>query len=83
MQDFLSSIRISYNCEWPVEIIIDNGTILRRYNRVFRLLMHVKYARFLMEKRDYHLREINLLRMTSSYTFAKANYSSEIEEMGV
>lgn len=35
-----------------------------------------------MEKRDYHIKEPNLLRKTSSYTFAK-NYKNEIDEMGV
>ena len=35
-----------------------------------------------MEKRDYHIREPNLLRKTSSYTYAK-KYKDEIDNMGV
>jgi hypothetical protein len=79
--DCLQSIRVSYNCEWPVEIVIDKQTILRNYNRVFKLLVRVKYAKYLMEKKDYHVREPNLLKTTSSYTYSK-NYQKKIEEMG-
>jgi hypothetical protein len=79
--DSLQSIRVAYNCEWPVEIVIDKQTILRNYNRVFKLLVRVKYAKYLMEKKDYHLKEPNLLKTTSSYTYSK-NYRKKIEEMG-
>ena len=79
--DCLYSIKVEYNCEWPVEIIIDRQTILRKYNRVFRLLVHIKYAKYLMEKRDYHIKQPNLLRKTSSYTYAK-NFRQQIEDMG-
>ena len=80
--DCLDSINIHYNCEWPIEIIIDKLTISRQYNRIFQLLVQIKYAKFIMEKRDYHIKEPNLLRKTSSYTYA-TNYKSEIDEMGV
>ena len=80
--DCLTSIRVEYNCEWPIEIIVDRMTIQKKYNRVFRLLVHVKYAKYLMEKRDYHMKQPNLLRKTSSYTFSQ-KYRQEIEEMGV
>lgn len=37
--DCLYSIKVDYNCEWPVEIVIDKLTIARKYNRVFKLLV--------------------------------------------
>lgn len=43
--------------------------------------MHIKYAKYLMEKKDYHIREPNLLKTTSSYKYAK-NYENMIDEMG-
>lgn len=79
--DYLQSIRLEYHCEWPIEILIDEQTVQRKYNRVFKLLVRIKYAKYLMEKRDYHLREPNLLRRTSSYTYAK-NFAAELEDMG-
>lgn len=80
--DCLYNIKVDYNCEWPIEIVIDKLTISRKYNRVFKLLVQIKYAKFIMEKRDYHIKEPNLLRKTSSYTYAK-NYRDEIDNMGV
>lgn len=79
--DFLQSIKVVYNCEWPVEVVIDKLTIVHKYNRIFKLLIHIKFAKYLMQKRDYHIREPNLLKTTKHYTYAK-NYSQEIEEMG-
>lgn len=37
--DCLYNIKVDYNCEWPVEIVIDKLTIARKYNRVFKLLV--------------------------------------------
>jgi hypothetical protein len=48
---------------------------------VFKLLLQVKYARFLLEKRDFHIRRINLLRKTSSNSYA-ARFKDEIEDLG-
>ena len=78
--DCLQSIRVSYNCEWPVEIVIDKQTILRNYNRVFKLLTRVRFAKYLMEKKDFHIKMPNLLKTTSSYTYSK-NYKKKIDEM--
>jgi hypothetical protein len=68
--DCLTNIRVEYNCEWPIEIIVDRLTISKKYNKIFRLLVRVKYAKYLMEKRDYHMKQPNLLRKTSSYSYA-------------
>jgi len=79
--EYLQSIRVAYNCEWPVEIIIDKQTVHRKYNRIFKLLVHIKYAKYLMQKRDFHFKQPNLLRKSKSYSYSK-NYEREIEEMG-
>ena len=70
-----------YNCEWPVEVVIDKLTIMNKYNRILKLLVRIKFAKYLMQKRDYHIREPNLLKTTKHYTYAK-NYEQEIEDMG-
>lgn len=78
----LQGILIGYDCEWPIEIVVDKQTIQKNYNKVFRLLVKIKYAKYLMEKRDYHIKQPNLLKKTNSYTYARKNYQQEIDEMG-
>lgn len=80
-KEYLQSLKVGYDCDWPIEIVIDRLTVQKKYNKVFKLLVHIKYAKYLMEKKDYHIREPNLLKTTSSYTYAK-NYENMIDEMG-
>ena len=49
---------------------------------VFRLLIQIKYAKFIMEKRDYHIKKPNLLRFSNAYSFGK-QYLEQMEDMGV
>jgi ribosomal protein S17 len=70
----LQGIMISYDCEWPIEIVVDKQTIYKGYNKVFRLLVKIKYAKYLMEKREYHIKHPNLLKKTNSYSYARINY---------
>lgn len=70
--DVLRLLKIEYASEWPLEIVIDSQTIMKKYNLVFRLLLQIKYAKFVMEKRDYHLKKPNLLRYSSSYSKGRA-----------
>jgi hypothetical protein len=37
--DILRTLKIEYACEWPLEIVIDKQTIIRKYNLVFKLLV--------------------------------------------
>jgi Gamma tubulin complex component C-terminal len=70
----LENIRIAYDCDWPIEIILDKHTITKRYNRIFKLLIHIKYAKYQIEKRDFHMTHPNLLRKTKSYSDYKEKY---------
>lgn len=69
--DVLKLIKIQYASEWPLEIVIDKSTIIKKYNIILRLLLQVKYAKYVMEKRDYHLKRPNLLRYSHSYSFGR------------
>lgn len=79
--DVLKLIKIQYTSEWPLEIVIDKSTIIKKYNIILRLLLQVKYAKYVMEKRDYHLKRPNLLRYSHSYSFGRKK-QEEVEEMG-
>jgi hypothetical protein len=74
-------LKIEYNCEWPLEIVLDKLTIGKKYNSVFKLLLQVKYAKFIMEKRDYHIKKPNLLRFSTCYSFGH-KYQEQMEELG-
>ena len=64
--------------------VVDKETIDRKYNRVLRLLLQVKYARHVLEKRDYHVREPNLLRRSTCYSQNKGErWRQQKDEMGV
>ena len=44
----------------------------------------MKYARHVLEKRDYHLREPNLLRRTTAYEMGRSpKWNADKEELGV
>lgn len=43
-------------------------------------MTRVRYAKYLMEKKDFHIKMPNLLKTTSSYTFSKI-YKKKIDEM--
>jgi hypothetical protein len=67
-----------------VVFVVDKETIDRKYNRVLRLLLQVKYARHVLEKRDYHVREPNLLRRSTCYSQNKGErWRQQKDEMGV
>ena len=61
---------------------MDKHTITKRYDRIFKLLIYIKYAKYLIEKRDFHMTSPNLLRKTKSYSDYKEKYEYKIEEMG-
>lgn len=69
--DLLRLLKIEYSSEWPLEIVIDQQTIVKKYNIILRLLLQIKFAKFVMEKRDYHLKKPNLLRYSHSYSAGK------------
>jgi len=37
--DALRLLKLTYTCEWPLEIVIDKSTISKKYNQVFKLLL--------------------------------------------
>lgn len=43
-------------------------------------MTRVRYAKYLMEKKDFHIKMPNLLKTTSSYTLSKI-YKKKIDEM--
>ena len=79
--DILRMLKIEYSCEWPLEIIIDKQNVIKKYNIILKLLLQIKYAKFIMEKRDYHIKKPNLLRNSSSYSFGRKK-QIEMEDMG-
>ena len=80
--DALKNIILDYTCEWPLEIIIDKQESVKKYNKIFSLLATIKYARFIMEKRDFHIKKPNLLRNSTSYSAGK-KVQSQLDDMGV
>ena len=46
--EYLQNLKVEYDSKWPVEIVLDRDTIVSKYNRVFKLLLQVKFAKFIM-----------------------------------
>ena len=44
----LDHVSIFYQSEWPLEIILDHDTILTHYNSVFRFLLKIKRANYVL-----------------------------------
>jgi hypothetical protein len=61
---------------------LDKHTITKRYDRIFKLLIYIKFAKYQIEKRDFHMKHPNLLRKTKSYIDYKEKYEQKIEDMG-
>ena len=49
----LDHMSISFQSDWPLEIILDNDTIFGRYNPILRFLLKIKRVNFILSIRDY------------------------------
>ena len=51
----LDHVSITFQSEWPLEIILDEETILGKYNAILSFLMKIKRVNYVLTQRDFWL----------------------------
>jgi hypothetical protein len=49
----LDHVSITFQSEWPLEIILDEETILGKYNSILSFLMKIKRVNYVLTQRDF------------------------------